>query len=628
MTVRHAEHPNYVEAAALEQVAFWSPLPSSSELGPLGRQLVRESESNIKRGLLDSALDASLALNAAEPEYIPGFIRTAELLVATSRRDHARRILRSVTRRQSVSETSEFSLEISKVQTHVTLDSELLHSFANQLLERDKPASTEPYVPAAINALVQADRLDESIGLATQWVEVEPQSPLARCYLVRTHLLARDSETALKTIRSFRDEYDADKIWPENIVVSALAAIASENIDPKWLAAGPVCHGLRTGSLNYSHVTAILEFLVPAFESPQRALLFAGLLATNAGDHDEARALFQTTPAENGVESYIRNVGLERAARFGSDDRGRFAALRDIWQTLNDGQVRSLAETGELFDPPASRATVGLAIAEILDHHGSYSDALKFLNEVIRLGNGDSEVVRRQAELLGKSGSQNEALSTLEALVRDQEANHKYVDAADTLDAMIRLVPGNIKLRARAVENFLKVGRFDQAIDQLVMQGRLLHKAGKLTEAEPPIHRAIEIATMTSDWDKVHKLHKLLISFSPDETRLRHAAVATYVQYGHTQEAMNQLREIVHIARKHNNMDEAIAASHQMLALDPNDPATYHQLGELLVSIQEYKQADRVYRRLANIAPDDHAAKAKRAAIAALTKTRQTSSDQ
>jgi hypothetical protein len=60
-----------------------------------------------------------------------------------------------------------------------------------------------------------------------------------------------------------------------------------------------------------------------------------------------------------------------------------------------------------------------------------------------------------------------------------------------------------------------------------------------------------------------------------------------------------------------------------MLALAPNDPAPYHQLGELLIAIQEYGQADRVYRRLGVIAPDDPVVKAKRSAIAALSRARQ-----
>lgn len=628
MTVHSAEHPNYLEAATLERVSFWTSLPATGELSTPGKSLIRETDADIRQNRLESALDAALALNAVEPGYIPGFIRTAELLVATRRRDHARALLRTISQREELLGSTEFEVELSRIRIHLSPDVDVTAAFAYRLLDHSTGGQAVPYVPAAINQLMSEDRFSDGVALASTWVEREPSSPLALCYLVRAHLQSGNGTAALKTIRHFRDEFDADRVWPENLVVSALASIASSNIDPKWMAAGPVCQGLRSKQLDYTHVTELLEFLGPVVDSPHRALLFAGLLATNANEHVEAQGIFQTTPAETPVETYLRNVGIERAAAASDDTRARFTALEEIWESLADPRVAALAENGEIFDPPANRKYVGVAIAQLLQESEAYADALTFLENVIRTGNTDAEVLRLQAELMGQSGSRDDALATLDALATRQENERKYADAVETLDAMIRLVPGNIRLRAQVVDNCLKIGRLEQAIEQLVMQGRLLHKAGRLIDAEQPIHRAIEIATMTDEWDQVSKLHRLLISFAPDETRPRHSAVATCVQYGRTSEALDQLRQIVRIARKHDDMDEAIGASHQMLALDPNDPGTYHQLGELLVSIREYNQADRVYRRLATLVPDDHAVKAKRSAIAALTRARQNPGNQ
>ncbi len=618
-----SSHLTMTDAAALDNIVFLSPLPGVSSLPAHSRSLIRESDSDIKSQRLESALDACLAVNASEPEYVPGFIRTAELLIATRRRDSARRLLKTIQLREDLAGHSAYALELKRIQSHVEKDVEQAFQLAQQLLEDPADRSVIPYVPAAIEELHIAERRDDSLGLALAWVEKEPASPIALCYLVRSYLYRQDGQSASQVIRRYREAFDADRDWPENIVVSALISIASDDIQPKWMTAGHVCAALRSRTVNYDRVSDVLEFLVPAIPSPQRALLYAGLLALNAGDHAEATALFQTTPAETPVENFLRNIGLERTATNSDDSRARFTALRESWQCLRDPQVDALAESSEIFDPPPTRINLGLAIARSLQENEAYSDALRFIEDLTRQGVEDTNVLRLRAELLGQAGSRSDALNALEELVQLQESSRKYADAIDTLESMIRLVPGNIRLRARIVDNCLKIGSFDKAIEQLVMQGRLLHKAGRLSEAEPPIHRAIEIATMTNDWDNVHKLHRLLISFAPDETRMRHAAVATYVQYGRTNEAMDQLREIVRISRKQNEMDEAIAASHQMLALDPEDPATYHQLGELLVSIQEYHQADRVYRRLARLAPDDNAVKAKRSAIAALTRARQ-----
>jgi tetratricopeptide (TPR) repeat protein len=626
MSSQLVDRPRYHEAANLDRVAFWLNLPGTSELSKAAQRHVRESEHNIRSERHECALDAAIALNAEAPGYLPGFVRTAELLVATRRRDTARQLLETIMRRERIAERNDFELELSKIRVHVERNPDLTRKLAHTIVQCRDTALTVPYVPAALEQLNANERFTDSVELAQEWVKNEPSSPLALSYLIRALLYANEAAAALSALRKFRDGYDADRIWPENIVASALATIASDDIEPKWMAAGPVCHDLRQGTIDYERVKDLLEFLVPAVDSSQRALIFAGLLAVNAGDYEESEALFRTTPAQTPVESFLRSVGMERCTSNAGDQHNRFAALKEIWRSLAEPQVASIARESDVFDPPATRTNVGLAIARMLQANEAYSDALKFLNDLNRTGYSDPEIVRLQAEILEQSGSGTAALQTLEELLRRQESSHQYADAIVTLEAMIVMSPGNTRLRGRVVENCLKVGKFEQAIDQLVTQGRLFHKSGRLTEAEAPIHRAIEIVTMTSDWEQVTKLHRLLISFAPEETRLRHAAVATYVQYGRTTDAIDQLREIVRIAREHSNLDEAIAASHQMLALDPNDPAAYHQLGELLVLIQEYNQADRVYRRLANLVPDDHAVKAKRSAIAALTRSRQASS--
>jgi tetratricopeptide (TPR) repeat protein len=625
MSARAGDRLTFTEAASLDNVNFWTPLPGVSELPDPAQRLVRISDADIRAGRHESALDATLALNAAAPDFVPGFIRTTELLVATGRKDRARSILSSIDQHEKIVDREEYELAVSRIKMHLGAETDHAYALAHRLLgARDKP-SIIPYVPAAVEQLIGDRRYPDAVELTDTWVNNDPSSRLAILYRVRAQLLAGNGAQAVNTIRNFRDEFDADRIWPENIAVSGLIAVTSQSSDPKWMATGPVCQALRSGSIDYQQVTEILEFLVPAVPDQSRALLYAGLLAANAGDRGEAQAIFQTTPAETHVEMFLRSVGLERTEPPSDDQRNRFTTLREIWKSLNIPAVTAIATTSEIFDPPASRTTVGLEIAKILRDNESYSEALKLVNDLIQAGAQDAEVFRLQAEIMGNAGSTSDALQALEPLVNQQEKQHKYSDAVETLESMIKLAPGNVRLRSRAVENCLKIGRFEQAIEQLVTQGRLYHKAGRTSEAEAPIHRAIEIATMTNDWAKVDQLHHLLISFSPEETRLRHAAVTTYVQHGRTSDALEQLREIVRIARHRNDLDEAIAASHQMLALDPDEPATYHQLGELLVSIQEYGQADRVYRRLANLVPHDKAVQAKRSAIAALTKARNAS---
>jgi len=52
-------------------------------------------------------------------------------------------------------------------------------------------------------------------------------------------------------------------------------------------------------------------------------------------------------------------------------------------------------------------------------------------------------------------------------------------------------------------------------------------------------------------------------------------------------------------------VQETIAALHQVIVLDPRDVESYSLLGEALASVGEYAQAERVYRRLVRLTPDD-----------------------
>jgi tetratricopeptide (TPR) repeat protein len=292
MTARLIEQPNYAEAANLDQVAFWTSLPDTESLSAPAQALLRETDSDIRERRLESALDASLGLNSTEPDYLPGYIRTTELLIATRRRDHARTLLETMARHQSAYGCGDFSLQLTKLQAHVEHDVNLTLELATRIVEGHERSFLVPYVPAAIEQLLAAERHDEAIDLGTAWAELAPNSPLAISSLVRAYLSKGTGESALKTIRRFKEDHEAARRWPECTVVSALAAIASDDVEPTWAAAGEVCNGLRTRALNYEHVTDLLEFLVPATGSSQRALLLAGLFALNAGDIDEARALF------------------------------------------------------------------------------------------------------------------------------------------------------------------------------------------------------------------------------------------------------------------------------------------------------------------------------------------------
>ncbi|MEZ4573083.1 MAG: tetratricopeptide repeat protein [Thermomicrobiales bacterium] len=118
-----------------------------------------------------------------------------------------------------------------------------------------------------------------------------------------------------------------------------------------------------------------------------------------------------------------------------------------------------------------------------------------------------------------------------------------------------------------------------------------------------------------------NELYDRGVAADPDNVLVRHAAVAFYLQTGAVDRATEHLREVVRIALSEQDPDEAVAALHQIIGLDPNNFDSYHKLGEVLTAMGEYKQAERVYRRLAEIAPNDPVLQAKQSALAVLAAT-------
>jgi len=113
-----------------------------------------------------------------------------------------------------------------------------------------------------------------------------------------------------------------------------------------------------------------------------------------------------------------------------------------------------------------------------------------------------------------------------------------------------------------------------------------------------------------------------VIALAPQSVEHRHGVVADNRQNHRNAEAAEHQRAIVDISLREGRRHEAIAALHQVIGLTPDDTSAYYQLGDLLGAVGEYGQAERVYRRILALQPDDPIAQAKATAMAALKEQR------
>ena len=164
-------------------------------------------------------------------------------------------------------------------------------------------------------------------------------------------------------------------------------------------------------------------------------------------------------------------------------------------------------------------------------------------------------------------------------------------------------------------------------IEQLAAQlerdrADLEERSGLIQDAMASLVRAAELSWTTGLPEETFTLYKRVIAMAPDAVEHRHGIVAYYLQLHRTAEAAEHQRAIVDISLREGRRHEAIAALHQVIGLTPDDTTAYYQLGDLLSSVGEYGQAERVYRRILAVHPDDPIAQAKATAMAALKEQR------
>jgi tetratricopeptide (TPR) repeat protein len=95
------------------------------------------------------------------------------------------------------------------------------------------------------------------------------------------------------------------------------------------------------------------------------------------------------------------------------------------------------------------------------------------------------------------------------------------------------------------------------------------------------------------------------VRLAPRDIDTRQQLVNMYIMSGKTADAVEAERGLADIHIQDGQVEGAIAALHQLLALAPEDIKAHHSLAQQLVSIGEYGQAARLYGRLARLEPEN-----------------------
>jgi tetratricopeptide (TPR) repeat protein len=249
---------------------------------------------------------------------------------------------------------------------------------------------------------------------------------------------------------------------------------------------------------------------------------------------------------------------------------------------------------------------------------GDSLGAVEVLKQGYALNKSNSKLTQTLADAFARTNQLGSALTILDDLAMSHRKAGRLDEMAAVLRQMSQLAPANIKVKSRLVDAYLQRGFVAEARAELIQRADLEERAGMTKEAIVSLQRAADLSWNLGFPQESFNLYDRILALDPEDVANRSALVNLYLQVGRLSDAAEHQRAVVDLALTHGRKHEAIAALHQVIGLTPDDMTAYYQLGEALSSMGEYQQAEKVYRRIVLMNPDDAIAQAKATAMAAL----------
>lgn len=597
---------------------FSRPLPGADQLPREVQRCLVEAEQDALAGRFRSALDQTLATITDAPDFLPLHIRLCELRLALDQIEEARKTLDLVSVRLRLDDVHddpyERGLRIALEPTNVGA----LVNHARYLLDKRGAITLDPFVPAAIESSLPGDP-DTASELARAYVELRPNDDEAVRVFLRAVVSSGEPDIMVRAFSEHVTERakSADLLYLRSVA----ACIDGDASWVKWLSRA-VKH-LSADPSQYARVRLAIEESSTAAADDKR-LLSSGLLAISASDWHAAVAdleewhtltAFQTVTTEEVVLASRAQAAALEASETGDPTDSLEIALEAVLESTPGNDVQQLAASlGFEVEPDAILAAYVDRVVEA----GETGRGIAKLQQMLEAYPDSMTIRSHLADLLVAEGRLNEGIRELRALAHHYEKATDYPSMVAAMRRISQAVPDNIDIKNMLVDVYSRRGILDEALDELEALAQLYEERSRTEESVKSYTRAAEIACAIGDFNRGNDLYGRGVEADPDNVPVRHAAVAFYLQTGAVNEAANHLRQIVRIALEQSDPDEAVAALHQIIGLAPQDADAYHRLGEVLTSMGEYAQAERVYRRLAQIAPGDPVLAAKQSALAVL----------
>ncbi len=197
--------------------------------------------------------------------------------------------------------------------------------------------------------------------------------------------------------------------------------------------------------------------------------------------------------------------------------------------------------------------------------------------------------------------------STQELLQQVQmyRANRQADKAIDLLKKMMAMAPNDPVPPGELGDLYIAWGMLDEGLSALRTQVEIYLRTGKTAEAAKVLQQIASIYWDMGNQEEALSALRQVVQLVPEDMLARTEMVKYCLQANRRDEATFHQSVIARNYFASNQTKEAVAALQQWIAIDKTNIEAYDLLGKTYSKVGEFEQAQRVYRNLAKLDPDN-----------------------
>jgi tetratricopeptide (TPR) repeat protein len=200
-----------------------------------------------------------------------------------------------------------------------------------------------------------------------------------------------------------------------------------------------------------------------------------------------------------------------------------------------------------------------------------------------------------------QAGSMQEMLQQ----VQMYRANRQAEKAIELLKKMMAMAPNDPMPSGELGDLYISWGMLDEGLSALRTQAEVYLRTGKATEAARVLQRIAAIYWDMGNQEEALSALRQVVQMTPEDMSARTEMVRYCLQANRRDEATFHQSVIARNYFASNQTKEAVAALQQWIAIDKTNIEAYDLLGKTYSKVGEFEQAQRVYRNLAKLDPDN-----------------------